>query len=261
MSAKPRYIMMVAALLLASLAFAGRHVVQANESLASIAKHYGLDYVELAYANRILDVDYIQAGQTLTIPERAVVVPDNERAAYISKWSPKAYERARKVYDPPADHNLPSIAMLDSRHEQRRVIQATAPVNPLQTGRLSELITPLPPPLQVPDPPPGLNFPVPSPEDLAAGLRSGKFFFVRSERLGIPVLSLQSDRGTHGVISACSATLLFTVTVKATATSTVNVTSSAAGAPVQQRLILSTFVQDMLQRSGKTGTVWPSGGT
>ncbi len=51
------------------------HIVQAGETLAGIAKFFGLSVVDLMEANGITDPDSIQAGQILIIPIEKIVTP------------------------------------------------------------------------------------------------------------------------------------------------------------------------------------------
>ena len=53
----------------------GIHVVQAGESLSSIASSFGVTTQNLMYANGISDPNYIQVGQVLTIPRGDVAPP------------------------------------------------------------------------------------------------------------------------------------------------------------------------------------------
>ncbi len=53
----------------------GVHVVQAGESLSSIASSFGVTTQNLMYANGISDPNYIQVGQVLTIPRGNVAPP------------------------------------------------------------------------------------------------------------------------------------------------------------------------------------------
>ncbi len=53
----------------------GVHVVQAGESLSSIASSFGVTTQNLMYANGISDANYIQVGQVLVIPRGDVAPP------------------------------------------------------------------------------------------------------------------------------------------------------------------------------------------
>lgn len=72
-------VLLVAAALPASLAYARIHTVEDGETLSSIAETYGLTAEELAALNGILDIDVIYSGQVLQIGEGgpAVAPPAN----------------------------------------------------------------------------------------------------------------------------------------------------------------------------------------
>ena len=45
------------------------YTIQAGDTLTAIARHFGVSVASIASANGIDDSDYIQTGQTLTIPK------------------------------------------------------------------------------------------------------------------------------------------------------------------------------------------------
>ncbi len=63
-------IITVLLLLLSGQAAAATHLVQPGETLWLISRRYGTTVAELAALNKIANVNYIEAGQTLVIPER-----------------------------------------------------------------------------------------------------------------------------------------------------------------------------------------------
>ena len=58
----------VAVLITACGLTAVRHTVQPGESVASIARHYGVPYEELVHANRLRDPEHVVVGRRLVIP-------------------------------------------------------------------------------------------------------------------------------------------------------------------------------------------------
>ncbi|MFN8447955.1 MAG: LysM peptidoglycan-binding domain-containing protein [Anaerolineae bacterium] len=58
------------------------HVVQAGETLASIADRYGISWLQIAQANSIYNADYVEAGAELLIPGGTIL--DNADYSFVS---------------------------------------------------------------------------------------------------------------------------------------------------------------------------------
>lgn len=90
----------IAALLLMAprASFPQAYVVKAGDTLSTIAEAHGLTYQALGYHNRMYgSVDFIDVGQVIDIPERAVRPPPSEEWFVTSNWSThrKAFLEAR----------------------------------------------------------------------------------------------------------------------------------------------------------------------
>ncbi|MCC7020876.1 MAG: LysM peptidoglycan-binding domain-containing protein [Ardenticatenales bacterium] len=64
----------------------GMHVVQAGETLYSIAASYGVSADAIAAANGIMNPDYIRAGQSLSIPGAAMPGPGGPWEVEAHQW-------------------------------------------------------------------------------------------------------------------------------------------------------------------------------
>jgi LysM repeat protein len=58
------------------------HIVQAGETLASIAQRYGISWLQIAQVNNIYDADYVSAGEELLIPGASVLA--NAEFSFVS---------------------------------------------------------------------------------------------------------------------------------------------------------------------------------
>ncbi len=82
----------------------GRYVVQAGDTLTSIALRLGVRVSDLATANGLFSYAWVYAGQVLTIPGRAVSTPPTASGTYVVKRGDTLFSIARR-------HNV-SVAAL-----------------------------------------------------------------------------------------------------------------------------------------------------
>lgn len=81
-----------AAQVLANTSLPTKYVVKAGDSLWSIAQSYyksGYNWVDIVKANTIANPDNIDAGQTLTIPNAAPIMPGAEVSSTSTSIAPK----------------------------------------------------------------------------------------------------------------------------------------------------------------------------
>lgn len=85
------------------------HTTIAGETLWSIAQEYyhsGYNWVDIAKANNLVNADYVEVGQQLTIPDVKPVTPAGE----ISATSTTALKPQQETYTVVKDDNLWDIA-------------------------------------------------------------------------------------------------------------------------------------------------------